>query len=86
MNIRPQPLPLFVAALIAAAAVGGHSTSAVHRRGALGNDPSKMSGQCCTLSYFPFPSLNSAGRTNLRFRHHRRWRSRSYPRKPTHGR
>lgn len=86
MNIRPQAFPLFVAALIAAAAVESHSPSAVYRRGALGNDPSKISGQYCTLSYLPFPSLNSADRTNLRFRHYRRWRSRSYPRKPTHGR
>lgn len=44
MNIRPHAFPLFVAALLAAAAVESRSTSALHRRGVLGNDPSKMSG------------------------------------------
>ena len=44
MNIRSQAFPLFVAALIAAAAVESHSTSAVYRRGAPGNDSSILSG------------------------------------------
>ncbi len=44
MLTRFQAFPVLFATLIAAAAVESHSTSPIYRRGALGNDSSKMSG------------------------------------------
>ena len=60
MNTRPHFFHLLVAILVAAPTIESRSTSTFHRRAALSNDPSKMSGQYCTLLYFLFPPMCAA--------------------------
>ena len=60
MNTHPYSFRLFIAILVAAAAAEGHSASTLQGRAALGNDPSKMSGQYCTLPYLLFPPMCTA--------------------------
>ena len=61
MNSRLYSFHLFLAILVAAAAAPAaaktHSISTLQARALLGNDPSNISGQYCTLSYLSFPPM-----------------------------